>query len=102
MSIIHTYISTSEVKRLSLVDRDYLKRRIEVNCMLNNLLHRPINRPLLTELRCVLDKEPIVRQNTEQYIRNSKVNVYKNGRLIRIEHANGKVARLIERGKQIC
>ena len=97
MSIIHTYLSTSEVKRLGQHDRDYLKSKLDVSCMLNNLLHRPINRPLLNELQCVLDSEPITRRKTEQYSRASKVKVYNTvGVLIRIEHSNGKVMKQLD------
>ena len=96
MSIIHIYLSTNQVKRLSQCDRDYLRRRLEVNCLLNNLLHKPINRPLLAELRCILDSIPVPRLKTERQCRNSKVRVFKpSGKLIRIEYANGRVMKVI-------
>lgn len=97
MSIIHVYLSTSEVRRLSLTDRDYLNHKLKVKCMLNNLLHRPVNRPLLAELRCVLDSRPLARRKTEQYERISKVKVYNaKGKLVRIEHGSGRVMKYIQ------
>lgn len=95
MSIIHTVLTPTELNRICQQDRDYLRRKLEVNCLLNNLLHRPINRPLLAELRCILDSEPIPRQKTERS-RTCKVRVYNvEGNLIRIEHNNGKVMRYV-------
>lgn len=95
MSVIHTYLSANQVRRLSQRDNDYLRRRLQLNCMLNSILHRHVNRPLLAELRCVLDSKPIPRRKTEQYRKNSKVRVYDaDGVLIRIEHGNGKVMKL--------
>ena len=92
MSIIHTYLSTSEVKRISQRDNDYLKQKLKVNSALNNLLGKPIYEPLLLELQCILDSKPTPRRKTEQHHRNSKVRVYNaDGRLVRIEHGNGKV-----------
>jgi len=96
MSIIHTYLSTSEVKRLSQRDNDYLKQKITVNSALNNLLHKTPNKAVLAELQCILDSKPMTRRKTERHQRNSKVSVYNaDGRLIRIEHSNGKVMRTI-------
>ena len=97
MTIIHTYLSPAEVNRLSQRDNSYLKQKLQVKCALNNLLHKPINRPLLAELRCILDRKPIARRKTEQYRKHSKVSVCNaDGRLVRIEHCNGKVLRTIE------
>ena len=94
MSIIRTYLTTSEVKRLSQRDNDYLKGKLEVKCALDNLLQKHINRPLLAELRCILDRKPIPRRKTEQQVVNGKVRVYNaEGALIRIEHCNGRVQR---------
>ncbi len=93
MSIIHTVLSPSQLKTLSQKDNDYFRHRLEDNSMLNGLLNKPVNRPLLTELQCILDRVPIARRKTEQHQRNSKVSVYKKGKLIRIEHSNGKVMR---------
>lgn len=95
MSIIHTVLPASKVKRLGQRDNDYLKRKLDDNCALNELLNKPVNKPLLDELRCILDRKTITRRKTEQHQRNSKVTVYKNGRLIRIEHANGKVMKYV-------
>ncbi len=95
MSVIRTYLSTAELNRLSQRDNDYFRHKLEDNCMLNDLLNKPVNRPLLAELQCVLDRKPITRRKTEQQCRNSKVSVYKDGRLIRIEHANGKVMKYV-------
>ena len=94
MSIIHTYISTAEVRRLSQRDNDYLRQKLVVNSALNNLLHKPIHKSLLAELQCILDSKPIPRRKTERHSRNSEVSVYNaDGKLIRIEHSNGKVMR---------
>jgi len=99
MTIIHTVLTTGEVNRLSQRDNDYFKRRLEDNCMLSRILNKPVNRPLLAELQCVLDRQPIPRRKTEQHMRASKVKVFNaSGVLIRIEHANGKVMRMIEGG----
>ena len=95
MSIIHTVISPAQVSRLSQKDNDYFRHRLADNSRLNNLLNKPVNRPLLAELQCILDKKPITRRKTEQHRRNSKVRVYKDGKLIRIEHANGRVMRIV-------
>ncbi len=96
MSIIHTVLTPSELDRLSQRDNSYLRQQLTHKTMLNNLLQRPINRPLLSELRCVLDRKPIPRRKTERTDRNSKVKVYSDkGKLIRIEHANGKVMKEI-------
>lgn len=90
MTIIHTVLSPSELQRIRQQDRDYLKRKLETKCVLNNLLNRPVNKPLLAELLCILDRKPIARRKAEQ--RNSKVMVYSaGGVLVRIEHSNGKV-----------
>ncbi len=91
MSIIHTVLSPSQLKVLSQKDNDYFRHKLEDNSMLNNLLNKPVNRPLLAELQCVLDRVPIARRKTEWHQRNSKVSVYKDGKLIRTEHCNGRV-----------
>ncbi len=96
MPIIHTYLPASEVKRLSQQDNDYLKRKLEVNCLLNTILNKHINRPLLAELRCILDRQPIARRKVEQYRRNSKVAVFLDGVLVRMEYSNGKVMKQME------
>ena len=97
MTIIHTVISQAEVKRLSQRDNTYLKHKLEANCMLNTILQRPINRPLLAELQYVLDRQPIARQKIEQYRRNSEVRVYNlAGVMIRVEYCNGKIMKRIE------
>lgn len=95
MSIIHTIISTSQARQLSQKDNDYLRHRLADNSRLNSLLNKPVNKPLLTELLCVLDRKPIARLKAEQHRRSSKVRVYKNGKLIRIERANGKVMKYV-------
>lgn len=89
MNIIHTYVSRAECQRLSAKDNDYFKQQLKDNCRLNHLLNRPINRPLLNELLCVLDRQPVARRKAEQ--RNSKVTVYKDGEVVRVEHSNGKI-----------
>ena len=60
---------------------------------LNKLLNKSTNQSLLAELQCVLDRQPIARRKAEQ--RNSKVYVYKDGKLVRIEHSNGKVMKYL-------
>ncbi len=96
MTIIQSYLTPSECRRLSLHDNDYLRRKLEEHSLLNLILAKPINKPLLNELRCVLDNKPLVRHHTEQYKRNSKVSVFKDGRLVRIEHSNGKIMKRME------
>ena len=96
MSVIHTYISTAEVKRLSLRDNSYLRQTLKIGSALNNLLHRPVNRTVLQELQCILDSKPIARRKTEWHQRNGKVSVYKDGKLIRIEHTNGRVMKEVK------
>ena len=92
MSIIHTFLSTTEIKLPSQRDSSYLRQKLKVNSALSNLLGKPINKPLLAELLCILDREPITRRNAGQQCRNSKVRVYNaSGELIRIECCNGKV-----------
>ena len=93
MSIIHTFISQAECQRLSVRDNDYFKQKLAEHCKLNQLLNKPINKPLLNELQCVLDRQPIARRKAEQ--RSSKVRVYKDGKLVRIEHSNGKVMKVL-------
>lgn len=93
MAVIHTYLSKTDCQRLSAKDNSYLKRQLEVHSALNKLLGKPIDKPLLAELLCLLDKKPIARRKPEQ--RNSKVSVYKDGRLIRIECSNGKALKVI-------
>lgn len=96
MSIIHTFIPRSDTAKLSSRDNDYFKSKLKDNCMLNSLLSRKVNRPLLRELRCVLDNKPVPRRKTKHYSRVSKVLVYYNGVLIRIEHASGRLMKTME------
>lgn len=96
MTVIHTVLTTSQVNRLSQQDNDYFRRKLEDNCLLSRILSKPVNRPLLSELRCVLDRQPIPRRKTERYVRASKVKVFSaTGVLVRIEHANGKVIKYV-------
>lgn len=99
MSIIHTYLSPAEVRRLSQRDNGYLRQRMADNSALDNLLHKTPNKAVLAELQCILDSKPITRRKTEQHSRDSRVSVYKDGKLIRIEHTNGKVMKLVEMEK---
>ena len=94
MSIIYTLLPRSECQRLSARDSSYLKQQLSEHSALNRLLGKKINRQLLSELRCVLDRKPIARRKAEQ--KNSKVYVYKDGKLIRIEHGSGRVMKMIE------
>ena len=75
MTIIHTYLSTAETIRLSQRDTDYFKRKLHMNCLLSELLHRRVNKPLLTELMCLLDRKPIPRHTVQH--RHGPVQVYK-------------------------
>jgi len=93
MSIIHTYISPTERQRLSAKDNSYFKQQLADHTMLNHLLNKPIYKPLLNELRCVLDRQPIARRKAEH--RNSKVSVYRDGELVRIEHSNGNTMKVL-------
>ena len=93
MSCIHTYISSAERKQLSAKDNSYFRQKLKEHCLLNELLNKPVHRPLLAELQCLLDRKPIARRKPEQ--RNSKVYVYKDGVLIRIEHSNGKLMKQV-------
>jgi len=96
MSIIHTYLSSDEIRQLSMSDRDYLKRKLKVNCLLSDILNRAINKPLLDELLCILDSKPIPRQGKTRRVRGSDVSVYNaEGKLIRIEYSNGKVKEIL-------
>ena len=94
MAIIHTYLSRAEYQRLSARDNSYLKQQLEVRSALNKLLNKSINKPLLAELQCLLDRKPIARRKPER--RNSEVYVYKDNKLIRIEHSNGKIMEVIK------
>ena len=94
MTVIHTYLSRAECQRLSSRDSGYFRQQLQDHTMLNKLLNKPINEPLLAELQCILDRKPIARRKTGQ--RNSKVYVYKDGKLIRIEHSSGKVKEVIK------
>ena len=97
MSIIHAYLSTDKIKQLSHADREYLKQQLVDNTLLNKLLHRPINKPLLAELQCVLDSKPIARWHTRYDSKNSNVRVFNvEGKLIRIENCIGRTIKEIE------
>lgn len=93
MSIIYTYISVAEGNRLALRDHSYFKQKLRDNCILSRILNKPFNRPLLHELLCLLDREPLHRRKSERLHRNSKVRVFALGKLVRIEHSNGRVMR---------
>ena len=95
MSITHAVLSPAQVSRLSQKDNDYFRHKLADHSALNSILNKPVNRPLLAELQCVLDRKPITRRKTEQHRRNSKVSVYKEGKLIRIEHSNGRVMKYV-------
>ena len=94
MTIIHTYLSRTEYQLLSVKDNDYFRQQLQDHTMLNKLLNKPINKRLLAELECVLDRKPIARRKVEQ--KNSKVTVYKDGKLVRIENSNGKAIKQLE------
>lgn len=68
MSILHI-LTRAEIKQLSQIDRTYLKRKLSEHCMLNRILHKPINQCLLYELQCLLDKQPLPRQKSGQFVR---------------------------------
>ena len=97
MSIIHTILPRTEVKRLSQRDNDYFRQKLKEHGALNGLLNKSTNKQLLAELECILDSKPIPRRKTVQYMRCSEVRVFSaKGRLIRIEYANGKVKQTME------
>ena len=97
MSIIHTFLPRTETDRLSQKDTDYFKQKLMEHGALNNLLNKSTNKQLLHELKCVLDSKPIPRRKTVQYTRCSEVRVFSaEGKLVRIEHANGNVKKVIE------
>lgn len=75
MTIIHTYLSTAETKRLSQRDTDYFKRKLHMNCLLSELLHRRVNKPLLVELTYLLDRKPLPKHTALR--RHGPVRVYK-------------------------
>ena len=100
MTIIHTILPRTEVNRLSQRDNDYFRQKLKEHGALNNLLNKLTNKELLSELECILDSKPIPRQKTVQYMRWSDVRVFnRKGKLIRIEHANGKVKEIISNDK---
>ena len=69
MSVIHTYLSTSELRQLTNKDIRYLRKKLADRSALNKLMNRPINQQVLNELRCILDRKPIPRQKAGQFIR---------------------------------
>ncbi|KKN72638.1 hypothetical protein LCGC14_0408800 [marine sediment metagenome] len=73
MSIIHTYLTTNELRQYRLSERDhsYFKQKLDENDWFNRLMSRPVNRILLDELRCLLDRQHIPRREIE----------HRNGRL---------------------
>ena len=97
MSIIHTILPRTETKRLSQKDNNYFRQKLQEHGALNNLLNKSTNKELLSELECVLDGKPVPRRKTvQQYMRVSEVKVYNaEGKLIRIEYANGKVKQIL-------
>ena len=96
MTIIHTYLTPAEVKRLSQRDNDYLRGKLEAKCLLNDMLHKRTNKPLLAELRCVLDNRILARRKTEYHRKDSEVRVYSaNGVLVRVENSKGKVMKIV-------
>ena len=97
MSIIHTILPKTETARLSQKDNGYFRQKLQEHGALNNLLSKSTNKELLAELECVLDRKPIPRRKTVQYMRVSDVRVFNaEGKLIRIEYANGKVKQIME------
>ncbi len=68
MSIRHT-LTPSELQQISESDRAYLKRQLNEHTALNKLMKRPINQQALHELQCLLDSEPIPRQESGRFIR---------------------------------
>ncbi len=96
MSIIHTILPRTEVKRLSQKDNDYFRQKLKEHGALNGLLNKSTNKELLDELECILDSKPIPRRKTVQYMRCSEVKVFnRKGKLVRIEYANGKVKQIL-------
>lgn len=67
MSIRHL-LSRAEIGRLTQSDHSYLKRKLREGCLLSELLNKPYNKRLLTELKCILDKKPLPRQHTGRFV----------------------------------
>lgn len=66
---IRQMLTLTELQQLSQSDHTYLKRKLADHSILNELLHKSINKHLLYELQCVLDKQPLPRQSTGQFVR---------------------------------
>ena len=68
MSIRHI-LTGAELQQLSQLDRTYLKRKLNEHCLLSRILNKPVNQRLLHELQCILDKQPLPRQKSGQFVR---------------------------------
>lgn len=66
---IRQLLTSSELTKIRLSDRKYLKRKLSEHSTLNRMLNRPINQTRLHELRCILDSKPLPRQKAGQFIR---------------------------------
>ena len=67
MSIRHI-LTGAELQQLGQLDHDYLKRKLNEHCLLSRILNKPINQRLLHELQCILDKQPLPRQETGRFV----------------------------------
>ena len=69
MSVIQTFLTSAEIKRLSERDQRYLRRQLTHHTLLNNLLNKPVHQHLLSELQCILDRAPLPRQKSGRFVR---------------------------------
>ena len=69
MSVIQTFLTPAEIKRLSEKDQRYLRRQLANRTLLNKLLNKPVHRQLLNELQCILDRAPLPRQKSGRFVR---------------------------------
>ena len=66
---IRQILNDSERKQISGRDRRTLQRMLKERGVLNRLLNKPVNSRLLGELQCLLDKQPLPRQESGRVIR---------------------------------
>ena len=69
MSVIQTFLTPAEIKRLSEKDQRYLRRQLANRTLLNKLLNKPVHQHLLHELQCILDRAPLPRQKSGRFVR---------------------------------
>lgn len=69
MSVIRCILTNSEIQKIKQSDRKHLKRKLSEHSALNKMLNKPINQTALHELRCLLNRKPLPRQNPGQFVR---------------------------------